>query len=79
MFYFAIKQVPSLIGCNNGLNFQNSERMLITHRMYSKEARKHFKTPWSTPLGNHNYHRDTGYAEPEKKDHVTDSAVKHKY
>lgn len=58
---------------------ENSEHMLITHRIYSMEARKHFKKPWSTPLGNHNYHRNTSYADPKKKDQVTDSAIKHQY
>jgi len=32
---------------------QNSERMLMTPKTFQKEARNHFKQPWSTPLGNH--------------------------
>jgi hypothetical protein len=58
---------------------QNSERMLMTPKTFQKEARNHFKQPWSTPLGNHNYHRNTSYDHPEKTNQITDSAVKFKY
>jgi len=40
--------------------------MKITKEMIFKEARKHWDKPWSTPLGNHNYHVDSSWLDPAK-------------
>jgi hypothetical protein len=47
--------------------------------MIVQEARKHWFTPWNTPLGNSNYHRKYGHDHSEKFDHVSDPKYKKRF
>ena len=32
------------------------------------QARKHWEQPWASPLGNSNYHRESGWQDDSKRD-----------
>lgn len=42
--------------------------MKVDNEQVKKEARRIWDKPWSSPLGNNNYARDTSYADPAKAD-----------
>jgi len=42
--------------------------MKLSTEDIKKEARKHWEQPWASPLGNSNYHRESGWQDDSKRD-----------
>ena len=55
------------------------DRLKIKESTYKEEANKHWNDPYSSPLGNSNYSRDTKCANPEMRDFAADHTIKDKY
>jgi len=56
-----------------------SEKMLIQERTYKKKAGIDWRFSRDSPLGNSNYHRNTGIIDPKRSNRVTDSIHKIRY
>jgi len=57
----------------------NSEKMLIQEKTFRRKAQLDWKLSFNSPLGNSNYHRNTGCLNPKATDRVTDPSYKIKY
>lgn len=58
---------------------KEADRLKMQQDTFVREARSHWKFTWNSPLGNSNYHRNTKFDKPEKKDTIYDSSRAHKY
>jgi len=47
---------------------ERAEWMKLTEKDINREARRHWDSPWGSPLGNNNYHRHTGYQHNSQMD-----------
>jgi len=60
---------------------RRADWMKITNENIEKEARNQWESPFNSPLGNSNYHQDTGWLDMKKADsqYVKNKAVRRKW